>query len=312
MKILYHAVDEEWETYNTLLIRGLKNQGFSEFEILNDTSVEKTDIDFIIYSPKDQPSDFSQYDKLKAIFSLWAGIETIVENKSIKVPIIKMVDEGLTSGMVQWCLAHILRYHLDLDHFIQIQDGTWSINKNQLLPYERNVSILGLGNIGMQVARAIRDLGFNVSGWSTQNKRERNIKSACGEWGLKDILADADIVVCLLPETKDTINLFSASRFNYFKKGAKIINAGRGSLINEIDLLNSIKNGIISHATLDVFNTEPLPKEHPFWQNERITVTPHIAARSRPDTCVTSIIKNISRYYKGKDFKGMVNLKKGY
>ncbi len=312
MKILYSAKKEEWEIYRTLLRKELKQQRFSNFEILNSLNMKKDDIDFIIYAPNDQNSDFSKFKNLKAIFSLWAGIETIIANKSIKVPIIKMVDKGLTNGMIQWCIAHVLRYHLNLDYFIKIQDGNWNFNENQLLPYERKVTILGLGNIGMQVARSIRDLGFDVSGWSTQEKREKNIKCSFGEQGLKDALQDADIVVCLLPETKKTINLFSSKRFKYFKKGAKIINAGRGSLIDQTSLLNSISNEIISHATLDVFNTEPLPKEHPFWQNRKITVTPHIAARSRPETCVNSITKNISRYYEGKEFEGMVNLQKGY
>ena len=246
MKILYSAKNGEWDIYRTLLSKELTQQRFSNFEILSGLSTKKEDIDFIIYAPNDQNSDFSKFKNLKAIFSLWAGVETIVANKTIKVPIIKMVDKGLTDGMVQWCIAHVLRYHLNLDHFIKIQDRSWNFSKSQLLPHERKVTILGLGNIGMQVARSIRDLGFDVSGWSTQDKRERDIKCSFGEQGLKDILQDADIVVCLLPETKDTINLFSSKRFNYFKKGAKIINAGRGSLINENDLLSFLKSGIIN------------------------------------------------------------------
>ena len=120
--------------------------------------------------------------------------------------------------MTQWCIAHVLRYHLNLDEYIQIQNGSWNFNKNQLLPHERNISVLGLGNIGMHVAKSIQNLGFNVKGWATQDKREDKLKCLYGEQGLKDALIDADIVGCLLPETKDTINLFSSDRFKYLSK----------------------------------------------------------------------------------------------
>ena len=313
MNILYAAKSDEWEAYKTLLTETLDANGFSDFKIFNEDLYKSHDIDFIIYAPrKDIIYDFSEYKNLKAIFSLWAGVETIIENKTIKVPVVKMADEGLIIGMSQWCIAHVLRYHLNLDEYIQIQNGSWNFNKDQLLPHERNIAVLGLGNIGMHVAKSIQNLGFNVKGWATQDKREDKLKCLYGEQGLKDALIDADIVVCLLPETRDTINLFSSDRFKYFKKGAKIINAGRGSLINETELLNSIKSGRISNATLDVFNKEPLPRDHPFWQNEKITVTPHIAAVSRPDTCVNSIVSNIIRYNSGEKLLGTVNLKKGY
>ena len=122
----------------------------------------------------------------------------------------------------------------------------------------------------------------------------------------------ADIVICLLPETKKTVGLLNEEIFSYFKDGAKIINAGRGSLIDDDALLNSIENGKISHATLDVFNEETLPQKHPFLSNKNVTVTPHISAISRPDTCVDSIVMNISRYKEGKDFVGLVDNDKGY
>ncbi|PQM66165.1 MAG: glyoxylate/hydroxypyruvate reductase A [Rhodobacteraceae bacterium] len=312
MKILYFAKEDEWEIYQEFLNGKLTSHGFTDFQIFRETDTKIEDFDFVIYAPKNKNEDFSRYKNLKAIFSLWAGIETIISNETIDVPLIKMVDEGLTKGMIEWCTAHTLRYHLNLDHYIKTQDGAWSFNKNQLLAFERNISVLGLGNIGMEVAKSLRDFGFSVSGWSAQKKFEPGIRCYSGEDTLRETLEGADIVICLLPETKKTIGLLNKETFSYFKDGAKIINAGRGSLIDDDALLNSIENGKISHATLDVFNEEPLPKKHLFWSNKNVTVTPHIAAISRPDTCVNSIAMNIARYKEGKDFIGLVDNDKGY
>jgi len=312
MKILYFAKEDEWEIYQELLNGKLTSHGFTDFQIFRETDTKIEDFDFVIYAPKNKNEDFSRYKNLKAIFSLWAGIETIISNETIDVPLIKMVDEGLTKGMIEWCTAHTLRYHLNLDHYIKTQDGAWCFNKNQLLAFERKISVLGLGNIGMEVAKSLRDFGFSVSGWSAQKKLEPGIRCYSGEGALRETLEGADIVICLLPETKKTIGLLNKETFAYFKDGAKIINAGRGSLIDDDALLNSIENGKISHATLDVFNEEPLPQKHLFWSNKNVTVTPHIAAISRPDTCVDSIVMNIARYKEGKDFVGLVDNDKGY
>ena len=122
MNILYAAKSDEWEAYKTLLTETLDANGFSDFKIFNEDLYKSHDIDFIIYAPrKDIIYDFSEYKNLKAIFSLWAGVETIIENKTIKVPVVKMADEGLIIGMTQWCIAHVLRYHLNLDELNSIQ-----------------------------------------------------------------------------------------------------------------------------------------------------------------------------------------------
>lgn len=312
MDILYSAKSEEWEIYEALLGERLRLSGVPQFRIFNKFTETPENVDFIIYAPQNHSNDFSKYRNLKAIFSLWAGIESIIRNRTITVPLVKMVDEGLTKGMIEWCTGHVLRYHLDLDHYVREQKGVWAFTKNQPLASDRNIAILGLGNIGMEVAKAIRAIGFSVSGWSTQKKDIKGIDCQYGEDGLRKVLESADIIICLLPETKETINFLDAKRLSYFKKGSKVINAGRGSLINEGALLNCISKSQITHATLDVFNQEPLPKHHPFWANDKITVTPHIAAISRPETCVNSIVQNIIRHRDGRDLVGLVNIKKGY
>ncbi len=312
MKILYSANEGEWRVYKKLLKAKFIHHGFKDFQILKNVDGNIENIDFVIYSPMSGTEDFSKFTKLKGIFSLWAGIEKIITNKTIKVPLIKMVDEGLTKGMIEWCTGHVLRYHLNLDHYISVQDGRWNFNKTQLLAFDRNISVLGLGNIGLEVAKSLRDLGFSMSGWSASEKSEAGIRCFSGKGGLRKVLNVADIVICLLPETEQTIGLINHETLSFFKNGAKIINAGRGSLIDDNALINAINKGKISHATLDVFNEEPLPKTHKFWSNDKVTVTPHIAAISRPDACVSSIVQNIFRYKNGKGFLGLVDKNKGY
>ena len=312
MNILYSANEGEWRVYQKLLKTQLIHHGFKDFQILKNAEGNKENIDFVIYSPIDKEEDFSKFTKLKGIFSLWAGIEKVITNNTIQVPLIKMVDEGLTKGMIEWCTAHTLRYHLNLDHYISVQDGRWNFEKTQLLAFEKNVSVLGLGNIGLEVAKSLRDFGFSMSGWSASEKSEAGIRCLSGKDGLRKVLNVADIIICLLPETEQTIGLINHETLSFFKSGSKIINAGRGSLIDDKALINAIDKGKISHATLDVFNEEPLPKTHKFWSNEKVTVTPHIAAISRPDTCVNSIVQNIIRYKNGKEFVGLVDKNKGY
>ena len=286
---------------------------------LSDELVEKEDdVEFIVYSPVQASNgtkidrDFSPYKNLRAVLSLFAGVESLVKNPTLNCPLVKMVDDGLTRGMVEWCVTHTLRIHLGIDRHILGQDGTWRKNIKPILAQDRTVGILGLGSLGIPTANALAFLGFNVYGWSRSEKTVKGISCYHGDDGLRKVLESSEILVVLLPLTKETLNIINNKTLSHMPKMAAIINAGRGDLIDDNALLESLRSGHLAHATLDVFSEEPLPPTHPYWLHPKVTVTPHIAADTVVKTSSKSLAKNIHSIMKGDLPLGLVDIKRGY
>ena len=310
IKILFSASQKDWKKYKTELIRAMDDTKLV-YEITTDLNC--LDANYIIYAPSGGLEDFSKFKSLKAILSLWAGVENITGNTTIKVPLCRMVDTGLTQGMVEWVTGHVLRHHLDLDKYIKVQDGVWRNNTYPPLASDRNLTILGLGELGLSCAKTLSDLNFKVHGWSRSQKNNvENIKCYFGNDGLIEALSRAEILILLLPLTKETNGLIDERMLSKMPYGSIILNPGRGHLINDSALLRAIESGQVSHATLDVFEIEPLPKEHPYWVNEKVTVTPHIASVTRASSSCDVIAKNILRGERGDTFLFLVDRKKGY
>jgi glyoxylate/hydroxypyruvate reductase A len=264
-------------------------------------------VDYVVYAPSSPLQDFTPYTRTKAVLSLWAGVERVVGNTTLTQPLCRMVDPGLTEGMVEWVVGHVLRHHLGIDRHIINPNHVWDPTCPPLAR-ERPVTILGMGALGAAAAVALRALNFPVTGWS------RSEKPGClhGEAGLKSALATAQIVVLLLPRTPETENLLNADRLALLPKGAAILNPGRGALIDDGALLAALDAGQIGHATLDVFRTEPLPPDHRFWSHPRVTVTPHIAADTRASSAARVIAENIRRGESGEPFLHLVDRGRGY
>ena len=310
IKILFSASQKDWKKYKTELIRAMDDTKLV-YEITTDLNC--LDANYIIYAPSGGLEDFSKFKSLKAILSLWAGVENITGNTTIKVPLCRMVDTGLTQGMVEWVTGHVLRHHLDLDKYIKVQDGVWRNNTYPPLASDRNLTILGLGELGLSCAKTLSDLNFKVHGWSRSQKNNiGNIKCYFGNDGLIEALSRAEILILLLPLTKETNGLIDERMLSKMPYGSIILNPGRGHLINDSALLRAIESGQVSHATLDVFEIEPLPKDHPYWVNEKVTVTPHIASVTRASSSCDVIAKNILRGERGDTFLYLVDRKKGY
>ena len=166
--------------------------------------------------------------------------------------------------------------------------------------------------MGTATANKLRKLDFNVTGWSTTEKNLSGIKSLVGLNGLAKILSNSDYLILLLPLTEETKNIINSVSLKMVKKGAILINAGRGGLIEDNDLLKALDSGKLSKCTLDVFNEEPLPPKHPFWYHDKVTVTPHISAPTRLKSSVRSILKNIDRIKKGLQPIGLVEKERHY
>ncbi len=309
INILFAARPERWAEYETPLRRALNDTGLA-YTLSPDTDDPAT-IDYLVYAPNGPVTDFTPFTRAKAVLGLWAGVEGIVGNETLTSPLTRMVDYGLTEGMVEWVTGHTLRHHLGMDRHILGQDGKW---RDYVPPLARGrtVAVLGLGALGGACAQALAALNFNVVGWSRSQKDIANVTCLSGDDGLDQTLAQAEIVILLLPLTTGTENLLNAQRLGQMPKGAVIINPGRGSLIDDGALLAALDTGQISHATLDVFRIEPLPTNHPYWAHPQVTVTPHIASETRPDSSARVIAENIRRGETGKPYLHLVDRNAGY
>ena len=309
INILFAAVSERWIQYQEHLKKEFDLIGL-EYKLSE--KLPPSEVDYIIYAPNSSIKDFSVFTNLKAVLNLWAGVEDVVKNKTLKVPLARMVDEGLTQGMKEWVLGHVMRHHLGTDLHIFGQDGKWREWSVPPLAKDRTVTILGLGALGSECASTLAKVGFTVYGWSSTEKSIENVTCHHGFEGLEKSLFGSEIVVLLLPSTADTENIINEKTLSYLAKNAVIINPGRGTLIDEKALLKSLDDGKLAHATLDVFRQEPLPADHPFWQHPKITVTPHIASETKPQTASQIIAANILRFEKGKPLLYQVNFETGY
>lgn len=306
--ILFAARPEQWDIYESPLKSALSEAGVAANLALD---LDPEDVDYMVYAPNSAVQDFTPYTRLKAVLNLWAGVENIVGNQTLKVPLARMVDHGLTQGMVEWVTGHVLRHHLGMDAHILGQDGVWRKTIPPLAE-DRPVTVLGLGVLGQACAKALQGLGFPVTGWGRSARDVPGITCLSGDEGLRAALQGAEILVLLLPKTAETENLMNAERLAMLPKGAMIVNPGRGPLIDDDALFVALDTGHIGHATLDVFREEPLPPTHPYWTHPRVTVTPHIASETRPITAARVIIENVRRGEAGEPFLHLVDRAKGY
>ena len=308
MLILF-AAPALWPAYAKILPQALAEVGLAAQIV-----TEATDpalVDYIIYAPSAPLQDFTPFTRCKAVLSLWAGVERIVGNTTLTQPLARMVDPYLTEGMVEWVVGHALRHHLGMDRHIVNPAHVWDPTCPPLAR-QRPVAMLGLGALGLAAARALQELNFPVTGWSRAPKVIEGLTCLSGEAGLQQALSNAAIVVTLLPRTPQTENLLNARTLAYLPKGAFILNPGRGPLIDDQALLAALDSGQVAHATLDVFRTEPLPQYHPFWTHPQITVTPHIAADTRPHSAARVLVENIRRSEAGAPLLHLVDRALGY
>ncbi len=306
--ILFAASAASWRSYQSPLIHALQKMGL-DFELR--TEFAPDEVDYIVYAPDSAVQDFTPFTRLKAVLNLWAGVENVVGNDTLRVPLARMVDQGLTQGMVEWVTGHVLRHHLGMDAHITGQDGEWRPSVPPLAQ-ERPVTVLGLGELGQACATSLARIGFPVTGWSRKPKSLTGLTARHGSDGLHSALKDAQILVLLLPDTAATTNILNADRLGRLPRGAVVINPGRGTLIDDEALLAALDDGQIAHATLDVFRIEPLPKTHPYWAHPRVTVTPHIAAATRESSACMVIAENIRRGEAGEPLLHLVDRAAGY
>ena len=308
--VLFSAPEASWQAYKPYL-GGLFEKAGLDMKLVLETDTPQ-DVDYIIYAPNGPVKDFAPFTNVKLVQSLWAGVETALQNKTLTQPLARMVDPGMSEGMADYVVGHVMRHHLGVALHAAAKPGEWLNHWAPPLARNRTVGFLGIGALGMYCAHKTTKQGFNVVGWSRSLKSDDMVKCYAGKDGLRDVLAQSDILVLLLPDTPETTNMINADSIAQMKDGAAIINPGRGPLIDDTALLKGLDSGKLSGATLDVFRVEPLPTNDPYWIHPKVLVTPHIASETRMETSAAVVVENIGRGEAGQSFLHLVDRNAGY
>ncbi len=283
-----------------------------------DGAFEPTAIRYVA-SWKHRPGSLAGLPHLEAIFSLGAGVDHLIGDPALPdVPILRVVDQDLTERMSEYvvmhCLMHLRRGWL---YARQQAEGVWRDERDQPAARDVRVGIMGLGVLGRDAAGKLAAMGFEVAGWSRSRRELPGTLAYAGEAELPAFLARTDILVCLLPLTPATRGILGRDLFAGLARdgrlgGPILINAGRGGLQVEPDILAALDDGTLQAATLDVFETEPLPAASQLWRHPGVTVTPHNAAMSDPDAIAAAVAAQIRRHEAGEPLRDAVDIRRGY
>jgi glyoxylate/hydroxypyruvate reductase A len=253
--------------------------------------------------------------RLKAIFSLGAGVDGFLRDPEFPrhLPVVRFVDETLQREMAQYVTMHILIAHRMQRPFDSAQkESVWQQRMLARPSREVRVGILGMGDIGAVTAERLMLFDFEVFGWSRTKKDVPGVTSYAGPQELPEFLSRCDFLVCMLPLTSETEGILNAKLLSGLPQGAFLINVGRGGHGNEADILAALESGQLGGAVLDVFQTEPLPADSPFWTHPKVTVTPHIAGITDPRNASAFVVDCVTRAETGAPFKNVVDLNRGY
>lgn len=258
------------------------------------------------------------FPNLEAIFNLGAGVDAVLSDKSMpRVPLVRVALDDLTGRMTEYVVMHTLIHHRRLRYYDASQrDRIWA-PKAQWAASAMRVGMLGLGVIGGDAAEVLARIGFKVAGWSQTRKDFPGIECFAGEGEFEAFLRRTDILVCILPLTPQTKGILNRKTFSMLARdgrlgGPVIINAGRGGLQVEADIVSCLDDGTLLAATLDVFGTEPLPKDSPLWAHPKVTISPHNAGDTDPEAVSDYVARQIERYEAGEKLQHVVDRDKAY
>ena len=309
MALIFRSEVDRADLWRAALARAAPDLDFRDWDEPGDPA----DVEFaLVWKPP--RGGLRRFPNLKVIFSLGAGVDHLLGDTDLPggVPVVRMIESELTRGMSEYVALHVLRHHRRQRELeAQQRAGEWNIIVVPTAP-SRRVGIMGLGVMGVAAAVALVALEFDVAGWSRTQKTLANVESFHGEAGLGRFLARTEILVCLLPLTPQTEGILNAGLFAGLPQGACVINAARGGHMVEEDLLAELESGQIAEATLDVFRTEPLPPDSPFWSHPRVTITPHNASITDPDSGARRVAEIIGRFRRGEPLPNTIDPAAGY
>jgi glyoxylate/hydroxypyruvate reductase A len=308
MALLFYSLDDDAEAWRRELLRHLPDLDYRVWPELGDPA----EIDAaLVWKPP--PGLLRGLPNLKAILSLAAGVDAMLADPTLPdIPLCRLVDPSLTRTMSEFVLLQALKYHRQLDVYARQQRAArWRLHL-PLPPAATTVGIMGLGVLGADAARTLQAHGFAVWGWSRTEKRLDGVTCFAGEAELEAFLGGTQILVCLLPLTAETKGILDARLLARLPQGARLVNVARGAHLVEEDLIEALDRGHLAHASLDVFQDEPLPPDHPFWRHPAIDVTPHAASYGLPESAALAVAENYRRLQAGRPLLDVVDRARGY
>ncbi len=307
--IAYISRGPDGPLWRAALEKGLGPVDFRPSDMLGD----KADIE-VAMAWKPPQGLLASLPNLKLIVSLGMGVDHLLADGRVPsgVPIVRIMDEGLIGQMTEYALYWALHHHRDIDKYAENQRDTRWREEPFVDTANRRVGVLGLGSIGQDTSDKFSKLGFPTAGWSRTAKNLPGVETFHGRESLPRFLGRSDILVNVLPLTRETHGLLDAAAFAALPKGAYVINMARGGHVVDEALLAALDSGHLSGAALDVFNQEPLPADHAYWRHPKVHVTPHVAGATNPRTASPGVIENIKRVRAGKPLLYAVDPASGY
>jgi glyoxylate/hydroxypyruvate reductase A len=258
--------------------------------------------------------ELARFPNLRFVQSLWAGVDGMLGDPELpeNIALARLVDPAMAQSMAEGAIAAVLYLHRQFPAYLQQQTShTWR-QLPQPVASHRRVGVLGFGKMGEPVARGLAALGFAVSAWGLSPRAETSVDYSWGAAGLERLLAKTQILVNLLPLTDATRGVLNAELFSRLPAGAALINLGRGGHLKDADLLQALETRHLGHAVLDVFHQEPLPADHAFWSHPHVTVLPHVAASTDPESAAPIALQNVAAFRAGRPLTGVVSRSRGY
>jgi glyoxylate/hydroxypyruvate reductase len=281
------------------------------------TSFDPADVHFAaVWKPV--PGELAAFPNLKVIFNLGAGVDALMADRSLPpVPLVRVAVDDLTNRMMEYVVLHVLMHHRQELYLRNSQRETRWAPKYQWPAGAISVGIMGLGTLGIRSAEILARIGFRVSGWSRSARQVEGVACFAGSTQLDAFLRQTDILVSLLPLTEETRGILNRDLFARLNRASPLgapvlINAGRGGLQNEADILECLADGTIGAASLDVFVKEPLPAGSPFWTHPKVVLTPHNAADTDADEISKYVAQQIARFEAGGTLENVVDRERGY
>jgi glyoxylate/hydroxypyruvate reductase len=316
LALLVHGGTENWspERWKNRFDQVCSNR---RVVLLPDAALDPAEIHYAaVWKPG--PGELAAFPNLRVIFNLGAGVDALMADSSLpNVPLVRVAVSDLTGRMTEYVVLHVLMHHRQEPYLRASQrERRWQ-PKYQWPAGAISVGIMGLGTLGANAAEALGRLGFRVSGWSRSAKQVDGVECFHGTAQLDAFLQRTDILVCLLPLTPETREILNRGLFTRLNRSSPmgapvLINAGRGGLQNEADILQCLDDGTLGAASLDVFATEPLPAESRFWSHPKVVLTPHNAADTDADAISKYVARQIDRFEAGAALENVVDPARGY
>lgn len=262
--------------------------------------------------PKDEM--FRGETHLKVVFNVTAGVDTLLKMKSlpVHVPIVRLEDSGMATKMAEYVIHAVADINRSMEKYRQAKkDKTW-LPEHRSYVEDWPIGVMGLGVIGREVAAQVAHLGYPVNGWARSRHTLDGVACYAGKADFKDFVSRSRVLVNVLPVTKETENILNKETFSFLLPDGYVINMGRGQHLDESDLTESIADGTLAGAVLDVFRQEPLPVDHPFWANPAITITPHVSGTTDMKAAMKQVAEKLKAWQAGEKMSGVVDRATGY